>query len=509
MRVPRGFHSSVEDRVGRTYDERETLPYRGVTFAKVSSPDSDSERVTVSTSTGEKQASPFVYPFSSANAWMRGQPENTTTMLSIIGAESKDILPVGYFDPTKSAVAATYRSLAAGVRQIPGSVVPNKARAYRTLSPGELDIASNYAQAYFGMRDVAQLRGGLSHLALQSMFTRMETPLLLVEGPAHVVNRNLIDEIRFGTVRRDPIDLGKPSIPILVRGDGVRRFDAPGSALSPVFAKEFTVTVDWMGEPGKLIDHRQGIVTDDDGSFPDGGPKRKPMRARYRWFTNGVPGALNFTTTEIDEKGNLLFQTSSDAADGVVVSIPDGDFNMKVGDARGGTFNIVCQKDAQIVTEQGGRFAIVADGGFRINTPKKGEIVATNGIGLKSDGIINIDAAPGSGITLGKRSGTKYPVLVAHPDYLSTLNNYYSSQSSLSSSLATAAGQAAAAWSAVGPLLMLLDPSGTVMGTCLSAASGMTTVAGTAPSVATAIGQHLPKLSRMPSGFVSAKTVSQ
>jgi len=463
----------------------------------------------MSTSTGDLPGSPFAYPFSSSNAWIRGQPENATTMLSIIGAESKDVVPVAYFDPGKSALASEYRSLSSVVRQDPGKVVPNKAVAYRTLSPGELDIASQYAQLFFGMRDVAQMRGGLSHLALQSMFTRMETPLLRVEGPAHVLSGNLVDELRFGTVRRDPPDLGSPSSPVLVRGDGGRRLTAPGSQLSPVFAKEFTVLVDWMGEPGKLIDHRQGIVTDDDGTFPDGGPKRKPMRARYRWFSNGVPGELNFTTTEIDEKGNIFLQTSSDASDGVAMDIPDGDFGMQVGGNRGGKFNIVCYDDAQIVTKDGGRFAIVADGGWRINAPEKGELVAKRGIGIASEGIINIDSETASGITLGKRSGTKYPVLVAHPDYLQTVNNYYSSQASLSSALGTFASQASAAWSATGPLLMLLDPSGVVMGTCLSAASGALQVSAAAPQVATAIGQHLPKLAKMPSGFVSAKTVSQ
>jgi hypothetical protein len=508
-RIERGFHDSVNDRGDRAYATRNTMPYRGAIFAKVTSPDGDSERVTIDTLTGDKKTS-FVYPFSTPNAWIRGQPENGTTMIAMVGADTKDIQPMGYFDPTKSGVARTYRSLVAGVRQNPSSTIPNRATAYRTLAPGEIDLASNHAQAFFGMRDVAQVRGGLSHHTMTSLYTKMQTPMLQVEGPHHVLSGNLQDELRYGTVRRSKTGSSNPTLPELIKGDGVRRFTAPGDPLAPLFAKEFSVLVDWLGDPAKLIDHRQGIVTDDDGTFPKGGPRRKPLRARYQWFTTaGLPGTLNYSTAELDEGGNVLFQTSQDATDGVAIAIPDGDFVMNVGETRGGQWSVTATGDSQINVKQGARFAIVADGGFRINTPQRGEIKADQGLGLKSDGIINIDAAPASGITLGKRSGTKYPVLVAHPEYLSTLSSYYSSQSSLSSSLATAAGNAAAAWSAVGPLLMLLDPSGTVMGTCLSAAAGMTTVASTAPTVATAIGQHLPKLARMPSGFVSAKTVSQ
>jgi filamentous hemagglutinin family protein len=509
MRVSRGFHDSVNDRVDRVHAVKDTMPFRGTMFAKVFSPDGSTERVNVETVTGEKLTS-FAYPFSSPNAWMRGQPENTTTMISIIGADTKDILPVGYYDPQKAAVAATYQTLAAGVRQNPDSIVGNNAVSYRTLDPGEIDLGSRGAQAFFGMRDVAQMRGGLSHHTMTSLYTRMETPLLRIEGPGHVLSGNLNDEVRFGTVRRSVANESNPTLPSLVIGDGQRRFDAPGSPLAPLFAKEWAVLLDWHGDPAKLIDHRQGIVTDDDGSFPKGGPNRKPLRARYRWFTTaGVPGSLNFTTTEIDEGGNVLFETSADATDGVGVLVPDGDFHMKVGDTRNGQFSVVTQGDAQLVTEAGSRFAIVADGGFRINTPDKGEVFAKSGMRIASDGIINIDAKPGSGIALGKREKQKYPILVAHPDYLSTYNSVMSSINALASAIQTYAGNIAGALPSIGADLMIIDQSGVTMGLCNSAASSASTMASAAGQVPSAIGQHLPKLAKMPSGFVSAKTVSE
>lgn len=508
MTISRGFHDSVNNRRDRENDTKQHLPFKGALYAKVRAPDGDSERVSVETIVGEEKT-PFAYPFSSKNAWIRGQPEVTTTMLTILGSDTKELTPIGYYDPTKSGTAATYRTLAAGVRQNPEATVPNRARPYRTLAPGELDIASGFAQAYFGSGDIAQLRGGLSHLVLQSMHTAVQTPLLKIEGGAHTLDGNLRDEIRFGTVRRNTTT-SSPTLPALVKVEGTRRTDAPGAQTLPLFAKEFSVMLDWMGDPEKLIDHRQGIVTADDGTFPQGGPSgRNKLRAQYRWFSDGGPGNLNFTTTEIDDKGNVLAQTSKDATRGIAIAIPNGDFLMNLGENQNGQWAVTTRGDAQIETKDGARFAIVADGAFSINTSQRGEIKADGGIGIKSDGFINIDAKPGSGITLGDRSATKYPVLVANPDYLSTLSSYYSAQTTLASSIAAAAGQAAAAWSAVGPLLMLLDPSGAVMGTCLSAASGASTVASNAPQVSSAIGQHLPKLARMPSGFISAKTVSE
>lgn len=513
MRIHRGFHPSVDDRIKRMHDQKLAMPFRGAVFAKVFAPDANSERVNVETVTGETKSA-FSYPFASANAWIRGQPEETTTMISLIGGDTKDIQPVGYYDPTKAALAETYSTLTRGARQNPASPIPNRTLAYRVLSPGEIDMGSRYAQTFMGMRDVHQSRGGLSHQTMTSLYTRMETPLLYVEGAAHQVQANLNDEMRFGTVRRAVPNVSSATMPSLVRGPlivGAAAAD-PTAAVQPPFAKEWSVLLDWPGEPGKLIDHRQGIVVEDDGRLAFMSQTQKRLRSRHRWFTTaGFAGGIQFTSNEIDEAGNILFETSQDATSGIAMSVPTGNIQIKVGGDNlggqvGGRFNVTASHDMQFNTAQ--RYSLVADSGFRINTPQRGEIKADVGLGIKSDGIINIDARPPQGITLGNRDKTKYPVLVAHPDYLSTLGSYYSAHTAYAGAAQAYAAAANAAWTAVGSVLGIIDPSGVLLGLCTSASAAAQSMSGAAQTLNQALGQHQPKLTRMPAGFISEKTVS-
>jgi len=515
VKISRGFHSSINNRNKREHDQMLTMPYRGAVFARVFAQDSDTERVSVDTLTGQTKTA-FSYPFASTNAWIRGQPEAATQMISIIGADTKDIQPIAYYDPSKSAAAGAYTTVARGVRSNPGSAVLTKGLAYRVLAPGEIDIGSRYAQNFFGMVDVNQQRGGLSHLTMTSLYSRMETPLLYVEGPAHVVSANLNDEIRYGTVRRSVSGASNHTMPSLILGGSSQDTT---SLLDPLasqpFAKEYTVTLDWAGTPNKLLDHRQGIVTDDDGKFPRSAQTQKFLRARYRWFTaSGFGSNLQFTTSEIDEAGNTVFETSPDATDGLAMRIPSGSIQIKIGGdpvngGSGGKLNVQTSNDIQFTSAN--RYSLVAQKGFRINAPQgaRGVIDADGGLGIKSSGVINIDTPQMQGITLGNRERTKYPVLVAHPEYLSTLNNYFSAQSGLSGTLATYGSSAAQAWAAVGGVIGLIDPSGVVLGLCTAAGAAAGQLAAQAPQVGVAVGQHLPRMVQMPAGYISSKTVSE
>ena len=112
-------------------------------------------------------------------------------------------------------------------------------------------------------------------------------------------------------------------------------------------------------------------------------------------------------------------------------------------------------------------------------------------------------------MTIGDRDAVKYPALVAHPEYIAGLTSYYSAQTAHASAVGTYGQQAAAAWAAIGPLAMLLDPSGVIMGLCQTAGAAAGIVAGTAPPVSNAIGTLLPKINQMPNGFMSRKLTSE
>lgn len=227
-----------------------------------------------------------------------------------------------------------------------------------------------------------------------------------------------------------------------------------------------------------------------------------------RWFTvdHGE------TTAEIDEKGNTNLFLSEKGTEGVFVSVPSGSMRLKIGgqqnlDGTGGEFIVSATRNIKMSGD--GQVKIFAKRDLGIRAEGRAEISVSRGIVMRSDGSINIDAKPHSGINLGSRDKDKYPVLVGQPEYLSTLNNVWSNITSLAGSLATYGGNAASAWASVGPLLMILDQSGTVMGLCLSAGQAAGQIAASAPQVSSSIGQHLPRLAQMPSGFLSSKTVSE
>jgi hypothetical protein len=115
-----------------------------------------------------------------------------------------------------------------------------------------------------------------------------------------------------------------------------------------------------------------------------------------------------------------------------------------------------------------------------------------------------------AGIQLGG-SGVipKYPILVGNPTYLSTLNGFYGAESAFDGVLGSYGAAAAAAWSAIGALTSLIDPSGTVPSLCLSAAAAGTAMAASAPIVSATIAAHMPTLQANPVGFQSIKTISE
>lgn len=490
MTIDHGFSESVEDRRERVWKHKDGMPLQGTLFSRVTSATGDSERVKVETSAGSKVSS-FAYPFASRTGWIRGQPEPTTTMVSVIGGDTYDLQPIAYFDPAKSTAASVYRRVADQIRNDPTGEINGSVTPYRTLSPGEVDQASGYSQTYMGMSDVHQSRGGLSHWTLSSTEARLESALHSVKGHAHQLGNTLSDETRFGTVRR--ASAGTATQQGLITSPGASTHNQ-----GPVFAKEYSQVLSWFGAPDKLLDHRQGVVVDDDGSFATSSQTSQQLRARMQWYSqNGV------TKKEIDVSGNVLFSTSQDATEGVVANIPQGNMLLTTGRE----VQVQAEGNIEVATQQ--QMAMAADRGFQLTTPQKADFRADSGFGISSNGVININTPAVLGVTVGEREADKYPALVAHPDYIAGLNQYYSAQSGFSGSLAAYGNMASQAWASIGPLCMVLDPSGVIMGLCLAASQAAAVISSQAPQVQTAVGQLLPRISQMPAGFMSRKLSSE
>lgn len=496
MTISKGFHWSVDARRNRNLDKRKNQPYQGTYFSKVAS-SIEGERVFIQNALGDKIIN-FAYPFSSRNAWIRGQPEIQTTMLTVIGADSRELHPISYFDATKSGAVGRYIDAADQLRQSPSSDVA-RIPPYRNLQPGEIDSASNFAQTFHGLKDVMQTRGGLSHLNLNSKSASVDTPLFQVHGPAYKVSSSLMDEMRFGVVRR-ATSTSSATFPSLIRSSqpSVR------NPLTAAFAKEHTVV---LGSYGifplslRLIDHRQGNVIEDNGDKATSINTGQELRARYRWFSN-----LSETSAEIDQTGNWYLSTANDALSGGKVSIPTGPFTMDVGQG----FSIRANSDIQL-TSSVGNFVANATAGFSISTLAIGSINATTSLRLSTTGVLTVEA---NAIVLGGQilpniPLIRYPVLIANPLYISSLQGWLGSESAFNSTIGAYAANAAAAWSAAGALLSALDPSGTVTTLCLNAGSAATALATQTSFVTTALSSHIPTLGMNPIGFQSMRLLSE
>ena len=271
------------------------------------------------------------------------------------------------------------------------------------------------------------------------------------------------------------------------------------------FAKEHSVVLNWFGNltQPKLIDHRQGNVTEDDGtpglSVQFGGP----LRARFQWYT-----LLSNSNVEIDDSGNFAVTTALEATQGGVVNIPTGNFLLSALQKL--TFQSTAN-DIEMSTGPLSRFSVSAGvGGFRIGTPAKGEISADASVLVKSLGTINLQTPTPMAIQLGSGTGLpKHPVLVANPVYLAAQNVWLSAEAATDGTIGAYGTAAAQAWAAIGPLTMLIDPTGVVAGLCMAAAAAAGAMAASAATTNAALAAYMPTLVLMPAGYISNKTISE
>lgn len=322
----------------------------------------------IDTSTGESQSGKFVYaggertipipmPFQSSSSWIRAIPEGSTPVLAGYRSDlTGETVCLNYMLESPKDILAAYET---------------QLNLYRPLLPGEIEINSRGgAQAHYAARPVLEQRAGSIRLWLNQ--DRVEAG---IKAPTHVrylhdqKSNSVGDEERFGVVKRpynflfDPLLLTPRNalsallalsstsynfydypIPGATTPLGVadifspRGIAAAAAAATPAliavgkfkqrpFAKEYLRVISNPLFPlslnSKLIDIREGQVFDDMGMQTISSTGAF-LRASYKYFTP----ALDATTIEIDEVGNMSHQFSIGAYQGWNITIPTGPYKL-------------------------------------------------------------------------------------------------------------------------------------------------------------------------------------
>jgi hypothetical protein len=486
MPASKGYSSSVLKTNWKYAQERSELPFRGAVFSKVTSVSANQEEVSLDGSVGEQANASFAYPFATRQSWIRGMPEPGTTILSVIGADSKVMQPIGYVEPLKKGDVLRYNDLAFVLRNdLPLEAIP-QIIPYRNIQAAEIDAGSRFAQSFLGMDDANQQRGGLTHWLLTSQKAELDTALFIVNGAHHAVGLKLNDEARFGTVRRAKSDTFS-TLPDLVK-------------IQDQYAKESTQILTWKGTPNTLIDHRAGNVVEDDGTTATSTTTGINLRARYQFYT-----FFDKTEATVDELGHFNLLVSSDATGTNQVNFLQSGLLLsaqtKVVLRSGDNFSISTRKT----------FNMDASTGFRIATPQTGNVSADSGLTLKSNSFVKLNTPVNLGVkvTSGLEPSFAFPVLVANPTYIETLNSFYGRLTAMMSQIINYGASTASSWSAVAAVVSILDPSGTTSSLCLKSGVTGAALASEAGLSSAALASHLATLTQNPGGFISVRTESE
>jgi hypothetical protein len=241
---------------------------------------------------------PIPHPFAGSTSWIRAVPEVNTQMLMQNRFDSQQPEAIKTIPPAPEKRTSDY------LKQI---------NIYRTLDPGEHDLASSgFATLYMGRQGNLDARSGapIKHqLSYQDL--SVETT-----APTHV--RNLLNEVvgemgdeeRLGIVKRWKNAIDQDYIL-----DKNKKFQAERylNMKNPVGAAPFA-----------LLQIIEGQVYDDSGIQMLQASTGIPLRSQRLWYTT-TDEAL---TQEIDENGNYLLLFPSTATIGYQLDIPTGDYSL-------------------------------------------------------------------------------------------------------------------------------------------------------------------------------------
>lgn len=273
-------------------------PFEGLVVSVVGRQDT----IGVSFGPTQNRPMPIPHPFNGSTSWIRSVPEVNSRMLmqNRFDSQQPEALKTLPSDPTKRTTDYL-----------------NQLNIYRTLNPGEHDVASSgFSTLFLGnsgnwdARSGAPIKKQLSYTTLSSEDT----------APTHI--RNLLNEVvgemgdeeRLGIVKR-----WKNAIDHFYVQDANQNFQAERylQMKNPAGAA-----------PIVLLQYTEGQVYDDAGEQILQSSTGIALRSQRLWYST----TDEFLAQEIDENGNYLLTFPSTATIGYQLDISAGNYNLSAID---------------------------------------------------------------------------------------------------------------------------------------------------------------------------------
>lgn len=283
---------------------------------------------------------PVQHPYVGSNSWIRAMPYAGTRYLMINRFDSGQPeiikpLPIGQFGPSGNASdgrAAQY------VQQ--GNI-------YRTLNPGEHDIASvGMALSFYGRR------GNLDHRAGGAIKHQLDRDGVQIVNQAPTIKHQLLnwtvgqmgDELRIGTVKR-----WNSAISETYAQDSSNNFQS----------EYFLHLKNPAGSaPAVLMQKTEGQVYDSTGALVKQFSTAHNLRSQTLWYTN----TDDIIRQEIDEYGNWYTSLPNLATTGYELNISQGNYKATIGVDR----DVIIGRDEQVGITGNTQYSIGANMTYKV-----------------------------------------------------------------------------------------------------------------------------------------------
>ncbi len=276
-----------------TREEAESKPILGV----IESVQTETERV-MSPDMAGGAPTRVTHPYVSLRSWRRVMPEEQTAAVMVQRGDTSESEISYYFSGAPEKRIGKYRE---GVGY------------YRPLDRGEWeDTSFGLAQVYGSRHGALDQRGGIVRQWLDNTNLDHGSKAPTFHRQLHDHNHNTIrGEERFGVVWRKGANFTE------------RVYPKVGGA----FAREYVRSLSFSGQPGVLVDIREGHVFESN-SLRAVGPAGKFLRRRALYGTTSGTNNVDMT----DEDGNNWSISSDTATAGRVFDVPAGPFRVTAGD---------------------------------------------------------------------------------------------------------------------------------------------------------------------------------
>jgi hypothetical protein len=287
--------------------------------------DPDTEQVNMAYHGGERKV-PTLHPYVGPDSWIRVGSESGVPVVAATRPDSNDPELLAY-----------------ATQQPEDRIRAFKARSgvYRPVGQGEIEIHSRgLAQSYYSRRPILEQRAGLIRTWLDQ--DELENG---AKAPLHVRTLHLHkhgtlgDEERFGVVqrwlpgskvRRTFVHAARTPDPVLTALVNVEAALAGVIPIPGPWAKEYTrIIKSGAAFPPILVDVREGDVIDDLGMPMLSSISGLPLRYKAQYYADSPSGGAFFIG--VDQMGNFNIAAPTEATIGGDITIPMGDFAVKVG----------------------------------------------------------------------------------------------------------------------------------------------------------------------------------